>query len=173
MKSIYKVCVPAIAALFVLSPVAAAVQSPSAIQEDKVQLKWDESALQREEKQLKSDQVMMKSDRMEGKMAAESRDAERIYRDRQGIKGENKDISADQLGSPQMKEDKSALLREEQRLGTDESTMKTDKAEGKMAAESRDSEKVYKDSQAIKAEKQDIAADEEKLKSDQKNGRNG
>lgn len=169
MKSIYKVCVPAIAAIFVFSPVAAIAQSSPAVKEDKAQLKTDESALHREQKRLKSDRSTMKSDRMEGKMAAESKDAERVYKDRQGIKGEYKDISADKPGSPQMKADKSALQREEKQLNTAESRMKADKAEGKMAAESRDAEKVYKDSQAIKGERKDIAADKAKLGSDRKN----
>ncbi len=146
MKSIYKVCVPAIAAVFAFSPVAAIAQPSLAVKEDKAQLKADESALQREQKQLKSDQAMMKEDRLEGKMVAESRDSMRVYRDRQGITGEEKDIGNDQPGSLQMKADKTALQREEKQLSTDEARMKTDKSEGKMAAESRDSEKVYRDS---------------------------
>lgn len=40
--------------------------------------------------------------------------------------------------------------------------------EGRMAAESKDSEKVYQDKQAVKGEKKNIAADKANLKADQK-----
>ena len=41
--------------------------------------------------------------------------------------------------------------------------LKADKAEGKMSAESKDSEKVYKDKQNIKGEKKDIVTDKANL----------
>ena len=44
-------------------------------------------------------------------MAAESKDAERVYKDQQAIKGEKKDIAADKPGSLQMKSDKAALQK--------------------------------------------------------------
>ena len=37
----------------------------------------------------------MKADTKEGKMAAESKDAERVYKDQQNVKGEKKDIAGD------------------------------------------------------------------------------
>ncbi len=46
--------------------------------------------------------------------------------------------------------------------------LKADKAEGKMAAESKDAEKVYKDKQAVKGMKKDIETDKANLKADEK-----
>jgi hypothetical protein len=37
----------------------------------------------------------MKADKKEGKMAAESKDAEKVYKDKQAVKGQQKDIAAD------------------------------------------------------------------------------
>ena len=82
-------------------------QSP-AVKEDKAQMKADESALKREKAQMKSDQKTLKADTKEGKMAAESKDADKVYKDKRDIKGEKKDIAGDTAGSLQMKSDKAA-----------------------------------------------------------------
>jgi len=60
-----------------------------------MQMKSDKAALQRETGQLKLAEATLKADTREGKMAAESPDAEKVYRDRQAIIGELKDIDAD------------------------------------------------------------------------------
>ena len=44
---------------------------------------------------LKADEAKEKADRAAGRMAAQSPDGERIYKDQQAIKGEKKDIVAD------------------------------------------------------------------------------
>lgn len=60
-----------------------------------LQMKSDKAALQREYKGLNLAEATLKTDTREGKMAAESPDAEKVYRDRQAIMGELKDIDAD------------------------------------------------------------------------------
>lgn len=51
--------------------------------------------MRREEKQLKTDQKTLRADTKAGKMAAESADAEKVYKDGRYIKGEEKEIAAD------------------------------------------------------------------------------
>jgi hypothetical protein len=168
MRSIYKACLPAVAAAFAFAAVAAFAQPSPAVKEDKAQMKSDKSELQRDKKQLKADKRKLKSDKASGRMAAESKDSQKVNRDRQTIKGEKKDIAADKPGSLQMKSDKAALQREKKQLKADKAKRKSDKAAGKMAAESKDSAKVNKDRQNIKGDKKDIAADKAKLKADEK-----
>lgn len=60
-----------------------------------LQMKWDKAALRREIKQRKIAGATLKADTREGKMAAESPDAEKVYRDRQDIIGLLKDVDAD------------------------------------------------------------------------------
>lgn len=74
---------------------AQAQKTAAAVNEDSAQMKADEHALAREKMQLKTDQKVQKADTGEGKMAAESKDAEKVYKDSQNIKGEKKDIAAD------------------------------------------------------------------------------
>jgi len=71
----------------------------TAIADDKaasLQMQADRAALQRQIQRLQLAEARLKADREEGKMAAMSSDAERVYKDEQAIKGENKDIAADQ-----------------------------------------------------------------------------
>ena len=167
MKSIYKGCSPALAAAFAFAAITAFAQ-PVTVKEDASQLKSDKAALQRQIKRIEADEARLKSDTASGRMSAESKDAYAVYQDWQAVKGEKKDIAADKAASLQMKSDKAALHRQIKRLESAEARLKADKAEGKMAAESKDSERVYKDQQAIKGEKKDIAADKAKLIADEK-----
>ena len=168
MNTIYRACLLAIAMAFVFASVAISAQPSLAVKENQAQLKVDKAALQRLIKRLDADEARMKADKAEGKMSAESKDAYEVYRAKQATKGEEKDIAADKTASLQMKADKAALKRQIKRLEAAEARMKADKAEGKMAAESKDSEKVYKDQQAVKGEKKDIAADKANLKTAEK-----
>jgi hypothetical protein len=170
MKSIYRVFLPAVAVAVALAFVAVtAIAQPSlAVKEDQAQLKADKAALQRQIKRLEADEARLKTDKAEGKMSAESKDAYEVYRAKRAIKGEAKDIIDDKAFSLQMKADKAALRRQIKRLVVLEARLKTDKAEGKMAAESKDAERVYKDKQAVKGEKKDIATDKADLKKDEK-----
>ena len=167
MKPIYKACIAAAAAAFASAAVAAVAQSSMAGREDVAQLKADKAALHRQIKRLEADESRLKSDTASGRMTAESKDAYAVYQGRQAVKGEEKDIAADQAASLQMKSDKAALHRQIKGLEVAEARLKADKAEGKMAAESEDSERVYKDRLAVKSEMRDIAGDKANLKSDQ------
>jgi len=60
-----------------------------------LQMKSDRAALERQIKRLHVAEARLKADGKEGKMAAESKDAEKVYEDKQAIKGEKKDIAAD------------------------------------------------------------------------------
>ena len=83
----------------------AVVQSTAAVKEDQAQTKADASALARERAQLKVDEKTLRADTRSGRMAAESPDEEKLYRDRQAIKGEEKDLARDKPGSLQRKAD--------------------------------------------------------------------
>lgn len=168
MKSIYKSCLPALAAAFAFAAVTAFAQPPLAVKEDAAQLKSDKATLQREIKRLQTDQARLKSDTASGRMSAESKDAYAVYTTKQAITGDAKDIAADKASSLQMKSDEAVLQRQVRRLEAAEARLKPDTEEGKMAAESKDAEKVYKDQQAVKGEKKDIAADNTNLKADQR-----
>ncbi len=61
-----------------------------------------------------------------------------------------------------------AVTEDKAQLKTDQSTLKTDKSVGKLAAESKGSEKIYQDKQLTKADKNNIASDKAALKVDQK-----
>ena len=168
LKSINKICLPAIVAVFAFSTAVAFARPSVAAKEDAMQLKADKAAVHRQLKRLEADEAMLKADTASGKMSAESKDAYEVYLDQQAIKGEKKDIAQDKAASLQMKSDKEALQRQLKRLELAEKRLKADTKEGKMAAESKDAEKVYQDKQAIKGEKKDIATDAAKLKADQK-----
>ncbi|MEP7247699.1 MAG: hypothetical protein ABI885_28990 [Gammaproteobacteria bacterium] len=60
-----------------------------------LQMKADEAALQRQIKRLNTAIARNKADYSEGKMAAESRDAEKVYLDKMAVRGEKKDLSQD------------------------------------------------------------------------------
>ncbi len=60
-----------------------------------LQMNSDKAALQRQIKRLAAAEARLKSDTMSGKMAAESKDAEKIYKDRQAITAEGTQIAAD------------------------------------------------------------------------------
>ena len=130
--------------------------------EASAQLKADKAGLKRALKRLKADEAMLKSDEASGRMSAESRDAMKIYTNERFDNGEEKDLSADKSGSLQMKSDKAALQHAQRRLDAADARLKSDKASGKMSAESNDSMKVYTDGQTVKGEKKDIAADRAK-----------
>ncbi len=169
MKPIYRVLLVAVAVTFAFTTVTATAAQPSmAVKEDRAQLKADKAALQRQIKRLEADEARLKADKAEGKLSAMSKDAYEVYMAKKGIVGEAKDIINDEAFSLQMKADKAAMQRQIKRLEVLEARLKADKAEGKMAAESKDSERVYKDKQAIKGEKKDIATDKADLKKDAK-----
>ena len=168
MKEIYKAYLFAIAAIFVFASVAVSAQSSLAVKEDQAQLKADKAALHRQIKRLEADEERWKADQAEGKMSAMSQDAYKVYMRKKAALGEAKDIANDKAFSLQMKADKAALRRQIKQLEAAQARLKADKAEGKMAAESKDSEMVYKDKQVINVEKKDIAADKAKSKADEK-----
>ncbi|MBS0294128.1 MAG: hypothetical protein JSS01_16585 [Proteobacteria bacterium] len=149
------------AALTLAIPSAWAQVTPK--QEDAAQLKADEASLARERVQDAKDVKTLKSDKAEGKMAAESKDSMRVYRDKQAIKGEKKDMAADHKGSLQSKEDKTELKQDKGKLKADARRQRRDDKHGRMAATSPDAEKVYKDQQAIKGQEKAIAEDKAKL----------
>ena len=160
MNPLFRILAPVVA-LAILSGTAIAQTHPSD-REHAAQLKSDKAALQRQIKRLEADEARLKSDTASGKMSAESKDAYEVYMAKEAIKGEKKVITDDKAASLQMQADKEALQRQLKRLEAAEMRLKADTKEGKMAAESKDSEKVYKDKQAIKGEKKDIAADRSK-----------
>lgn len=153
--------------LLAVSATSALAQSTLAVREDQAQLRTDEAALAREKAQLRANESTLRQDTMHGKMAAESPDAERVYRDRLALQDEKKDIAADSQGSRQMQVDDAAWRREGAQLRTDERTLRQDEMSGRMAAESRDSFNVYQDNRAIKGQEQAIAADRAILKADE------
>jgi hypothetical protein len=169
MSTIYKACIVAIATAFVFTSVAVSAQPSLAVKEDQAQLKADKAALHRQIKRLEADEARWKADQAEGKMSAMSKDAYEVYMRKKAVMGEAKDITNDKAFSLQMKADKAALQRQIKQLEAAEARLKADKAEGKMAAESKDSLRVYEDKQAIKGEKKDIAADKANLKAAEKN----
>ena len=61
----------------------------------KLQMKADKAALHRQVRRLELAEARLKADTREGKMAAESKDSTRVYQDGRIIKGEKKDIAAD------------------------------------------------------------------------------
>ena len=63
--------------------------------EASLQMKADKEALQRQIKRLELAEARLKADTEEGKMAAESKDAEKVYKDQQNVKGEKKVIVTD------------------------------------------------------------------------------
>lgn len=73
----------------------ALARSPLAAREDQAQLKADRQALAREQAQLRKDEQTFRSDKLSGKMAAESPDSYRVYKDEQAIKAQEKAIGAD------------------------------------------------------------------------------
>lgn len=155
----------AIASLLAAAPALVCAQ-PAAAQEDAAQLKADQAALAQERVQRNVDAQILKADQSEGKMAAESRDSLRIYRDRQDIRGEKADIAHDANPSLQRKADRSALKAERAKLKADQQRLQRDRKHGRMAATSPDAERLYKDQQAIRGQERAIARDEAQLRRD-------
>jgi hypothetical protein len=60
-----------------------------------LQMKLDKAGLQRQIKRLDVAEARLKADAKEGKMAAESKDADKVYKDQLTAAGEKKDVSAD------------------------------------------------------------------------------
>ena len=168
IESSTKACLLAAALALALAAGAAVAKPFSLVDQDKAQIRADEHMLSAAQAKLHSDVATLRADTKEGRMAAESKDAERVYLDPQGIKGERKDITADKSGSVQMKEDETALAREEHKLDTDTKNLKADTEEGKMAAQSKDAERVYKDRQAINGARKDFTSDKAQLIADEK-----
>ncbi|MGB3287640.1 MAG: hypothetical protein WBA83_00040 [Burkholderiaceae bacterium] len=163
IKPLGQACALALAATFALTA-GPAVAGPSiARQEAQLQLKADQAGQASEQLKLKADEQTLKADTRSGRMAAESPDAEKVYRDQMYLKGEKKDLAADKSGSLQMKEDKTALASDRQQLKMDRTMLAADTRSGKMAAESKDADAVYNDHQYLRGEKKDIAADKAKL----------
>jgi hypothetical protein len=147
----------------------AVAQSSAAANEDQAQRKADTSALSREKAQLKLDEKTLRSDTRSGRMAAESPDEEKIYRDRQAVSGARKDVAGDKPGSLQSESDTASLRRENEISNADARRWAADSKSGRMAAESPDAEKVYRDQQTVEGEENAIATDRARLKADQKN----
>ncbi len=59
------------------------------------QMKADKAALQRQIRRLEIAEARLKADTEAGKMSAMSKDSEKVYKDKQAIKGEKKNIAAD------------------------------------------------------------------------------
>jgi len=137
----------AAAVLLALGPTLSMAQTTPK-QEDRAQLNADLASLASERAQLSTDTQARKADKAEGKMAAESRDSMRVYRDRKAVRGEAKDLRADQPGSLQSKMDRKDRKQEQAKLTTDEQRLKNDRAHGRMVATSPDGEKIYRDQQA-------------------------
>ena len=95
MKSIYKALLSVVVAAFVFTAVAAMAQPSLAVKEDQAQLKADKAALQRQIKRLEAAEARLKENTKEGRMSAESKDSEKVYEDKQNVKGLKKDIAAD------------------------------------------------------------------------------
>jgi cobalamin biosynthesis protein CbiG len=147
----------------------AVAQAAAAINEDQGQTKADASALARERVQLQLDEQTLRRDTRSGRMAAESPDEEKIYRDRQAVSGARKDVAGDEPDSLQRKSDTTTLRRENEISNADARRWAADSDSGRMAAESPDAEKVYRDQQAVKRQENAIATDRARLKADQKN----
>ena len=162
MKSIFKVCMPAVAAALAFASVTANAQFSPGVKEDTAQLASDKAALQHQMKRLEADEATLKSDAASGRISAESKDSYAVYMGKQAVAGEEKQIAADKKPSLQMKSDKDALQRQIKRLEVAEARLKSDTSSSSMSAESKDAEKVYNDKQAIKGEKKDIASDKKK-----------
>lgn len=161
----------ALAGTVALSPLAfaagaAPAQLAMAVKEDRTQLKADDNALARDEAQLRADREMLSADARSGRMSATSEDSEKIYKDRQYIEGQEKDIARDKPGTPQMKADREALRLEERQLAFDQMTQRADARAGRMSAMSDDGERVYRDRQAVTAQEKQILADRAKLRAD-------
>ncbi|MGH8765864.1 MAG: hypothetical protein ACRET8_09115 [Burkholderiales bacterium] len=165
MKSSFRIVAPIMAGALLA---ASAFAHASTAKEDMAQLTADKAALQRQIKRMDSDQARLKSDLASGRMSAESKDAYDVYLARQTVTGEKTDIAHDKAASLQMKADKEALQRQVKRLTLAEARLKSDTAEGKMAAESKDAEKLLKDKQAVKAEEKQVSADHSKLNADER-----
>ena len=145
-----------------------AAPSTVSIKEAKAQLTADEAALSAEERQLKADEAKLKADRAAGRLAGMSPDALKVYKDQQAINEETKVIALDEPRSLQWKADRAALRIEEKLLAADKATLRADKIDGKMAAQSEDSERAYQDQQSINGERKDIASDRAMLKAARK-----
>lgn len=166
-NAIRAIRLPAVAAALALASLTAAAQPAAAVKQDALQLKADQEALQDELRQLKADEAKLESDAASGRMSATSSDSYEVYLDRRAIAGEKKDIARDRPGSLQMKTDREALDRQVAQLRLDEKHLKSDAAEGRLAATSPDAQRVDDDRRAVKAERIQIAADRARLQADE------
>lgn len=166
-NAIRAIRLPAVAAALALASLTAAAQPAAAVKQDALQLKADQEALQDELRQLKADEAKLESDAASGRMSATSSDSYEVYLDRRAIAGEKKDIARDRPGSLQMKTDREALDRQVAQLRLDEKHLKSDAAEGRLAATSPDAQRVDDDRRAVKAERIQIAADRARLRADE------
>ena len=70
-------------------------QARQSVSGEKKQIGIDKEALQRQIKRLELAEARLKADTEGGKMAAESKDAEKVYKDQQNVKEEKKVIVTD------------------------------------------------------------------------------
>jgi hypothetical protein len=96
MISIHKAWMPVAAVVLAFGAATAAAKTSLEVKGDQAQLMSDKAALQRYEKQMKADGATLRADTASGRMAAMSPDSESVYQDRRYIKGERKDIVADE-----------------------------------------------------------------------------
>lgn len=167
MKHAIRIGSLALASALSLASAAAWAQTPTA-QQDKAQLKADQTTLIQDKAAAAKDEAALRLDKADGRMAGQSRDSMHVYTDKQDIKGLKKDIASDHKPSLQRKADKTSLRHEEAKLAHDKTALKSGRKEGLLAATSPDGEKVYRDKQAIKGEEKDIAADKAALSKDAK-----
>ena len=123
----------AVAALLALGPSLAMAATQTLPQrEDQAQLNADLASLALERAQLSTDSHTLKADRADGKMAAESPDAMRVYHDRQDIRGDNSDLRADPTRSLQARDDRMQRRDDEAQLKTDEHRLRHDRQRWRM-----------------------------------------
>lgn len=157
----------AAAAALALSAASAWAQT-SATQEDRSQLAADRAALTRERAAAAKDEMQQRRDKAEGRMAAESKDSMRVYRDQRAIVGIRKDLAQDAEGSLQRKTDRAFLARERKALEGDTRRLESNRAHGLMEATSPDAQRVQQDRRAIAGQEKAIAEDKADLRADQR-----
>jgi len=140
----------------------------SPTQEDRSQLAADRAALARERSAAAADEARLRRDKAEGRMAAESKDSMRVYRDQRAIAGIKKDLAHDHPGTPQEKTDRAFLAREHKALASDTKRLERDRAQGRMDAISPDAARVQQDRRAIAGQEKAIAEDKAELRADQR-----
>ncbi|NLZ41323.1 MAG: hypothetical protein GX886_08745 [Comamonadaceae bacterium] len=140
----------------------------SPTQEDRSQLAADRAALARERAGAAADEARLRRDKAEGRMAAESKDSMRVYRDQRAITGIKKDLAHDRPGTLQDKTDRAFLAGEHKALASDTKRLERNRAQGRMEATSPDAARVQQDRRAIAGQEKAIAEDKADLRADQR-----